>query len=59
VPIEKVGKFNAAALLQWPKLVESGSIVVELVNDPWGLGRYMAKEITPTTSDRLIVSPDR
>jgi hypothetical protein len=59
VPLEKAGKFNAAALVQWPKLVEGGSILVELVNDPWGLGRYMAKEITPTTGDRLILSPQR
>jgi hypothetical protein len=59
VPLERVGKFNAAALVQWPKLVESGSIVVELVNDPMGLGRYMAKEITPATGDRLLLPRTR
>jgi hypothetical protein len=59
VPLEKVGKFNAAAVVQWPKLVESGSIVVELVNNPSGLGRYMAKEITPATGDRLLLPLSR
>lgn len=59
VPLEKLGKFYAAAAVQWPKLVESGSIAVDLVNDAWGLGRYMAKEITPATGDRLLLPPKR
>lgn len=41
----------------WKKLVPSGSVDVQAVKDGYGLGRYIAKDIVPETSERIFVSP--
>lgn len=45
-----------AALKAWEKLMPRGSVDVQPVSFSEGIGRYATKQITPNTSDRLIIS---
>lgn len=48
--------FAACGPAIWTKLVPSGSLDIRPVTYAAGLGSYLAKQITPQTSERLIVS---
>lgn len=50
------GCIEAAAKAAWQKLVPDGSVVLKPTTDAAGWGSYMAKEITPETSDHLFAS---
>lgn len=56
VSLDRVKHVEAVTDESWKKLVPSGTTDVKLADNPFGLGRYIAKAIGPTTSDRLLIS---
>lgn len=42
---------------QWAALVPSGDVDCQAIHDAFGAGDYMAKELTPSTTDHLIILP--
>lgn len=50
-------RFAEVAGVIWHKLVPSGSVDIQRVSDPDGLGAYMAKQLTCGRQDRLLLLP--
>ena len=51
-----VERIAAAVAGIWKEMVPAGSVVVKDASDIPGWGNYIAKAITPQTSDLLLVS---
>jgi hypothetical protein len=51
-----VERIAAAVPVIWKKMIPTSSVVVEPITDAPGWGNYIAKAITPQTSDLLLLS---
>lgn len=53
---EFVERIAASVPVIWKKMIPTSSVVVEPITDAPGWGNYIAKAITPQTSDLLLLS---
>lgn len=51
-----VERIAAAVPVIWKKMIPTSSVVVKPITDAPGWGNYIAKAVTPQTSDLLLVS---